>query len=324
MALDNEYSFWWSVRNNKIPFDTLSGEQQQAYMLLENKIALYGSGSLNKKGWGWSPDVTKPYGGINEGQSSSEPEMVNSVSEISSGPYQTVEKVTGQPNMYMTTDVLNSRKYYFVVPKMPSMPKKEPKSPPSSTPKIIKPPKAGAFTTYSGPRKPKKEPQPIIKEIPSQYDLLFNSLSYMSVGEAEIEKMSMDLIFAGDDLLTDFNYKSIDYLPDFEVQTTNKYNDYVNASSVLNQTEVSDSGILANNKAGIREPNLSDQIISELVSHLQETFENQPFSKITNYFGSMNGDSFVPGVSKGQYIDFYYKLPEEYAKYDITIDFNPI
>lgn len=323
-VVNSEYSFWWRVKNNKTPFENLNAEQQQAYLLLENKIALYGAGSLNKNGWGWDPNVKTPYGGINEGESSSEPEMVNSFNEIPNNLYSKVDKVEGQPNMYLYKNNVGARRYYFVVPKLPSLPKKEQKPTSVSISKTKSAPKAGTSTTYSGPTKPTKTMPAAIKEIPSQYDLLFNSLNYMSVGEAEIEKISMDLIFAGDDLLTDFDYRSIDYLPDFEISTKNKYGDYVDVLDVFKNNDNLNE-LKANSEFSIKDPVHLDGKIDELISELKSNLENQTSPLALKHFGTETAaKGFLPYVSKGDYLDFSYNLDDKYNNYTITIDFNPI
>jgi len=322
---NNEYSFWWSVSKGNTPFNTLNGEQQQAYLLLQNKVAMYGSGSLNRNGWGWSADVPTPYGGINEGTSASEPIMVSSLSKATSD-YQltTTKPLAGQPNLYMGTNQLGTNSYYFVVPEKikPSTPIKSFMPPVGKT---SKPPRAGNSTTYSGPTKPSKTAIPPIKEIPSQYDLLFNSLNYMSVGEAEIEKLSMDLIFAGDDLLTDFDYRSIDYLPDFEIETTNKYGDFVDVLSVYsNPAEPSAPKLNASAQSNLSEPKDLNNAITALITEMQKNLENQSFAKVSKYFGVASKTGFNTGYSKGDKIDFRYTLTDQFKHYDITIDFNLI
>jgi len=327
MSTNNEYSFWWLVKNGKTPLNTLNSNQAQAYMLLENKVAMYGAKSLNRDGWGWSSDVAKPYGGINEGESLKEPFMVSSLTQAGSD-YQlqpSAFKSTGNPNLYSATNKLGNTSYFFVIPDIPAPPPKvKPFMPPVG--KTLKAPKSGVNTTYSGPTKPSKSAIPVIKEIPSQYDLLFNSLSYMSVGEAEIERLSMDLIFAGDDLLTDFDYRSIDYLPDFEIETTNKYGEYTDALNVFqnNQFSNNDKVLLELSYSNIKDPISLDTVIQDLIQELKDNLENKKFAQTQKYFGVNTKTGFKTGYSKGEYIDFRYPLSEKYDKYTITIDFNRI
>ena len=197
---------------------------------------------------------------------------------------------------------------------------------PPPLPPLPKPPKAGTVTTYSGPTKSSKVAVPSVKEIPSQYDLLFNSLNYMSVGEAEIEKLSMDLIFAGDDLLTDFDYRSIDYLPDFEIETTNKYGDFVDVRSVYsNPAEPLPPKPPPAATSNLAEPKDLNKTIDALITEMQKNLENQSFAKVSKYFGVNNTKTgFNTGYSKGDKIDFRYTLTEQFWHYDITIDFNLI
>jgi len=200
-----------------------------------------------------------------------------------------------------------------------------PQVPITPTVKTSPAPKAGVQSVISNSTKPKPVPVTPPKEIPSQYDLLFNSLNYLSVNEAEIEKMSMDLIFSGDDILTDFNYRSIDYLPDFEIEVKDKYGDFVDASSIFDQTEKNDTTITTIYRGKVdKTVKTLDPIMDSLHKLLKDSLQNQPYAKVSKYLGTVNKSGFSPGISRGQTVDFYFLLPKKYHKYEIKLDFNPI
>jgi len=206
-------------------------------------------------------------------------------------------------------------------------PPKPPQSSPSITSGSEHRPKSGTTRTYSGSTKSKITPgrDKVIKEKPAQYDLLFNSLAYMNTLESLTEEIGMDLIASGDDLLTNFNYMSVDYLPDFDVQTKDKYNDYVDAVDLLKQTEIYDTEANKTIGSSLADPILLDNVIDDLIEELKNNLQGKTFSQTIKYFGTIKTpDGFNSGFSKGSKVDFRYPLSKKYDKYDIVIDFNPI
>ena len=332
MSGNNEYSFWWLVKQDKVPFSKLSGEQQQAYLLLENKVAMYGSNSLNRNGWGWTPSVPKPYGGINEGNSASEPIIVKSLNEASKDynfDVKDFKPLSGQPNLYMTKNKLGTNTYYFVAPKMVS-PEKQ-----SSAPINNKPPSTSlpmpkkTTTTYTGVKKTKDltTPKPKLR---SEYDLLFNSLDYQTSYDAEIKEMAMDLIFAGDDLLDNFNYESIDYLPDYDIDVQTKqgyfnaYSEYKKQSAGVEIEKIESDEETQNVISGSGDDiQLANELISELEAKIGSSVKTLDLLKI---FGSFDASDkqFKVGLSNGMTVDFYYPLDSKYDNLAVEIHFDLI
>lgn len=322
-----EYTFYKDVKSNKTPFNSLNGREQQAYMLLENKVAMYGEGALNRKGWGWSSDVPRPYGGINEGESSSEPFLVNNLSEAvkrSGNNRSSFKPLAGQPGLYVTKNKLGHDNYYFT--KFSEQSQAAPKTP---TPpfKITKP-----KVTYKGlgPIKPVNNvnrPKPAPK-VRSEYDLLFNTLDYAVTYDAELQQMAMDLIFAGDDLLDNFNYQSLDYLPDYEIEVKTELGDYELASSVLKNQGLLPEVVKApvnSPPTTVNQPNPDVEFLNKLTIQLQKAIsKGTAYSKLIKYFGNLNGEEFVGGVSQGGTLDFIYEIPEEFKNLEIRIHFDPI
>jgi len=205
-------------------------------------------------------------------------------------------------------------------------------------PKTVNPPTPPTNKTYTnvsgfiktkktyvgGSSKPIKEYPKEIKSLPKSYDVLFNSLEYQAIDDALIEKMELSLIQAGDDLLTDFNYESIDYLPDYEIQVKDQSGNYLPIDFSL-----SDFDDMNTNKEE-DEVSHKAEILSSLKAELQEIFGSNKFIRKSKYFGKISAETnksaykFSVGVSSGNTIDFRYVLKQEYQNYEINIEFDEI
>jgi hypothetical protein len=321
----SEYEFYKGVKKNN-SFATLTGREQQAYMLLQNKVSMYGEGALNRKGWGWSSDTPTPSGGINEGESSKEPFLVNNLSEAvkrSGNNRSSFKPLAGQPGLYVTKNKLGHNNYYFTkfaeqssAPKTPAPPFKITK--PKVTYKGLGPTKI--INNVNRPKPPPK--------VRSEYDLLFNTLDYAITYDAEMQQMAMDLVFAGDDLLDNFNYQSLDYLPDYEVEVKTELGDYDLASSVLQNKGLIPEIVKApvdSPPISIYQPNLEVQLLNELSQAIQKAIgKGAAYGKLVKYFGNLNGEEFVGGVCQNGTLDFIYEIPEGFQNLQIDIHFDPI
>ena len=323
---ESEYEFYKGVKSSN-SFGSLTAREQQAYMLLQNKVAMYGEGGLNRKGWGWSSDAPKPYGGINEGESVSEPFLVNNLSEAvkrSGNNKSTFKSIVGQPGLYVTKNKLGHNNYYFT--KFAEQPKSAPKTS-APTFKITKPKVTykglGPTKIINNTNRPKPPPK-----VRSEYDLLFNTLDYAVTYDAELQQMAMDLIFAGDDLLDNFNYQSLDYLPDYEIEIRTELGDYDLASSVLKNQGLVPEIVKApvnSPPASIYQANPEVEFLNTLTLEIEKAIrKGVPYGKLIKYFGNLNGEEFVRGVSQGGTLDFIYEIPEGFQNLQIDIHFDPI
>ena len=320
--IKSEYDFYNFVQKNKL-LNQLDERQRTLYDMLEKRIKTYGLFSLNRKGFGFDKkiDLSKTARYDARLGTVDNPIIVTNTGNLD----QSVLANQVKPNLFKNN---TSNQYYYSLPNFQlQAPKEDVVTKPIITSGPLPKPMGGTKVTYSGSTKPKITPgrDKAIKEVPAQYDLLFNSLAYMSTIESVIEEISLDLIASGDDLLTNFNYKSIDYLPDFEVQTTDKYNDYVDAIDVLKQTEIYDTEANKTISASLADPILLDNIIDQLIEELKNNLQGRTFSQTVKYFGTLtSSNGFNSGFSKAGKVDFRYPLSKKYDKYNITIDFNPI
>lgn len=336
----SEYSFYYSCLKNPALVAKMNDYDKNLYYALKEKVARYGNRGLNNSGFGANSYIlnygSEPLEAVGGGDRNplifaTKEDAVSKLPEIyknqlvNNPTVSDLKPVKGKTGYYFFNSNLGTKYIYAYEP-----PTSTPKVTPNTSPKV--PPvktspamKAGVQSVISNSTKPKPVPVTPPKEIPSQYDLLFNSLNYLSVNEAEIEKMSMDLIFSGDDILTDFNYRSIDYLPDFEIEVKDKYGDFVDASSIFDQTETNDTTITTIYRGKVdKTVKTLDPIMDSLHKLLKDNLQNQPYSKVSKYLGTINKSGFSPGISRGQTVDFYFLLPKKYHKYEINLDFNPI
>jgi len=325
----SEYEFYKAVKKNN-SFATLTGREQQAYMLLQNKVAMYGEGSLNKNGWGWSSSVQTPYGGINEGKSASEPFLVNTLSEAvkrSGNSRSSFKPLAGQPGLYMTTNKLGHNDYYFTKFEEQSKKKTPPPPPPIIKPK---PPKVTYKSLGKKEKKVNTDRPTALPKVKSEYDLLFNTLDYATTYDAELQQMAMDLIFAGDDLLDNFNYQSIDYLPDYDIEMKTERGDYEDAALVLKSKGLIQDVVKAPNntpKAQTNTPVIDEniQLANELLLLIQKEIQRgSSYSKLIKHFGNFDGKTFVGGVANNGTIDFVYEIPAKFKGIEVQIHFDPI
>ena len=175
---------------------------------------------------------------------------------------------------------------------------------------------------WGGPKSIRPE-QPVKKKIPQEYDLLFNTLDYTRNYSEEIEKLTMELISAGDDLLTDYTYESIDFLPDVDIEVKTQSGEYVNSRSIFQQSEKSEylQSIIDDSESS-EEIDIANELITYIESKISTRVE---FSKLLEYFGSIepNG-SFKKGKPTENKVDFYLELPEKFRDLDIEIRFDRI
>lgn len=313
----NEYNFY----KNYNPSINSSAEERTLYAILQQKVAFGGIESLNKSGMHSTGTIYNKNNSFNyiSGGTAENPHISSSMADAQkwAGGHQ-LKAVPGKPGLYQDQS-LSPASFVFVLEK-PRTKVTEPSTVATVPPKIPfvlpKPP------PWGGPKSIRPE-QPVKKKIPQEYDLLFNTLDYTRSYSEEIEKLSMELISAGDDLLTNYTYESIDFLPDVDIEVKTQSGEYVNSRSIFQQTEKSEylESIIDDSETS-EEIDIANELITYIESKISTRVE---FSKLLEYFGSIepNG-SFKKGKPTENKVDFYLELPEKFRDLDIEIRFDRI
>jgi hypothetical protein len=314
----NELDFYkrMNVADN---YNKALAEEKTLYNILKTRVQTYGEGSLNTTsmyppkviGGGSKPIL--PYGspanpGIHPTLEEAQRAMSNhNLKEIAPGLYQEQSMQNG---------------YVFVLSKAGKRSKIDRYSPPpksSFTPTpfvpqpVIPPPNWG---TVKYPRLPKEEK----KKVAQDYDLLFNALEYTKTFEQEIDRLSMELVQAGDDLLTNYTYESIDFLPDVDIEVKTSNGEYKNAADVFEQTDQSQYL-----EAVVDESQASEdiQLANKLITYLESKISTSAdFETLTQHYGSLEGTKFTGAMPTENKVDFYIELPNEYDSLDVEIRFD--
>jgi len=313
----NEYSFY----KNYNPSINSSEQERTLYTILQQKVAFGGIESLNKTSMnstGVIRSQANSFSYINGGTAEN-PHISSTMADAQkwAGGHQ-LKPVAGKPGLYQDQSFAPAS-FVFVLEK----PRTKPSSPSTVAPVAAKIPfvlpKPPPFT---GPKSIRPE-QPVKKKIPQEYDLLFNTLDYTRSYNEEIEKLSMELISAGDDLLTNYTYESIDFLPDVDIEVKTQSGEYVNSRSIFQQTEKSQylESIIDDSQTS-EEINIANELITYIESKISTRVD---FSTLLQHYGSIeaSGD-FKKGKPTENKVDFYLELPEKFRDLDIEIRFDRI
>jgi hypothetical protein len=317
----NEHSFY----TNYNPSVNNTPEEKTLYTILQQKVAFGGIESLNKtgmhsKGVIYNQQNSASYVG---GGAATNPHVSNTMSEAMkwSGGRE-LTPVSGKPGLYQDRAWAGTP-YVFVL-QTPgrrkddqtwNKPKANEYTPPIISPPPIKPPDWGKS-------KSAKLPKPVMKKVAQDYDLLFNSLEYTKTYQEEIERLSMQLVEAGDDLLTNYTYESIDFLPDVDIEVKTSTGEYKNTADIFQQTD--QSQFL---ETVIDESESSDDIelANRLITYIEDKISTSaPFKDKLEYYGSIKGNNFNKGIPTENKVDFYIDLPEEFDDLDVEIRFDRI
>jgi hypothetical protein len=175
-----------------------------------------------------------------------------------------------------------------------------------------------------GAAKTKKPEQPVMKKVAQDYDLLFNALEYLTTYESEIEKLTMELVNSGDDILTNYNYESIDFLPDVDIEVRTVNGEYVNSASAFIQTERSE---YINSITDESESSEDIQLVNELISYIEDRIgTGTPYGEMIDYFGKYDNSTnkFKKSTPRGNVLDFFMEIPEKFQDLDVEIRFDVI
>jgi hypothetical protein len=315
----NEYSFY----TNYNPSVNSTPEERTLYTILQQKVAFGGVESLNKAGM-YSTGVINNQQNSSmrlDGGSEQNPHVSATMQDaVKWAGGRELKAVPGKPGLYQD-QAWAGTPFVFVLQTPGSRTKTQTYVPPTKsnfnpTPTPIPPPVPWNKPDY------KKITKEVMKKVAQDYDLLFNSLDYTKTYQDEIDRLSMQLVEAGDDLLTNYTYESIDFLPDVDIEVKTSTGEYKNAADVFQQTD--QSQFL---ETVIDESEASEDIelANKLVTYLEEKIGiNVQFKDLLEYYGSIKGSNFDKGVPTENKVDFYIELPEEFDELDVEIRFDRI
>lgn len=316
----SEYNFY----TNYNPSINNTSEEKTLYNILQQKVSFGGIESLNKSGMYSKGVIYNQQNSANyiSGGTAENPHISATMSDAKTwASGHQLKAVSGKPGLYQDQS-LSVPAYVFVLEIPGSRTKNEtytPNKTPSFTPIPFVLPKPPPWT---GPKSIRPE-QPVKKKIPQEYDLLFNTLDYTKSYNEEIQRLSMELISAGDDLLTNYTYESIDFLPDVDIEVKTQSGEYVNSRSIFVQSEKSEY------LESIRDDSQTSEeidIANELITYIESKISTRvEFSKLLDCFGSIesSGD-FKKGKPTKDKVDFYLELPEKFRDLEIEIRFDRI
>jgi hypothetical protein len=316
----NEYSFY----SNYSPSVNSTEEERTLYTILQQKVAYGGIESLNKTGMHSKGVVYNQQNSAMrlDGGSLNNPHISPTMADATKwAGGRSLTPVAGKPGLYQD-QAWAGTPYVFVLQTPGSRTKTQtyvPKKNSTVTPPPFVLPKPPPWT---GPKSilPK---QPVKKKIPQEYDLLFNTLDYTKSYNEEIQKLTMELISAGDDLLTNYTYESIDFLPDVDIEVKTQSGEYVNSRTIFQQTERSQylESIIDDSETS-EEINLANELITYIESKISTRVT---FAERLKYYGSIdNSGKFKKGVPTQNKVDFYLEIPEKFRDLDIEIRFDRI
>lgn len=293
-------------------------EEKTLYNILKGRVQIYGQGSLSTTsmapssviGGGTKPIL--PYGTVgNPGIHKTLDEAERAMS------FHNLREVA--PGLYQEQSLQNG--YVFVLSKPGKKTPTKTFVPPTNTPSFtpLPPPPVVKPPEWSYP-KYKKPPKEVMKKVAQDYDLLFNSLEYTKTYQDEIDRLSMQLVELGDDLLTNYTYESIDFLPDVDIEVKTSTGEYKNAADVFSQTD--QSQFL---ETVIDESEASDdiQLANKLVTYLESQISTSAeLLTILKHYGSIKGSQFTAATPTENKVDFYIELSDEYDELDVEIRFD--
>lgn len=328
----SEYDFYKNVKaGGNYGLQALSPEERTLYSILEGKVAYGGIESLNKKDLQSSGSIRDKNNSVTY-QTLGErlnPVVVNSINEAQSriGSAKLTDTDHGNGSklpagLYRDTGL---NRYYFVINN-----KKKDKNFKFNEPQL----KTYTLDPLKKPVDPTPNPQIDFPKARTQKapdaDLIFNSPDYKATYEEVIREMSLSLIMSGDDIISSYNYESIDSLPDIDVEIMISGGEYLNAKEVIDKGlggEILQS--LIDGSISSEEAELANKILLYLESLIGE---EATYSKKMKYFGKLspNNSTFTPGVARdgdSLLIDFNVDLPDSFqipGANEIRVRFDPV
>jgi hypothetical protein len=327
----SEYTFYQNVKaGGSYAYKALSPVEKTLYSLLEQKVSYGGVNALNKNalqsiGRVLSKGNSAVYQGLGERLN---PVFVGSINEaqsrIGASTLTDTDHGSGKKlptGMYRDTSL---NRYYFVINNKQKDKDFKFTEPTVKTYGLNPPPVTDPFVgspTSFGKAQTAKQPD---------VDLLFNSPDYKSTYEEVIREMSLTLIMAGDDIISKYNYESIDSIPDIDIEIKIAGGEYLNAKEVI------DKGLGGELLQSLIDGSISSdqaEAANRLLLYLEKLIgEQASVASKLRYYGKLSPGNvdFVPGVTRdgaSDAIDFYITVPDEYeilGVNELRIRFDPV
>jgi hypothetical protein len=315
----SEYSFYQNVTYGATPYGLLNPSQKTLYGVLKQKVAYGGLEALNKKAMQSKGQVLDKNNSAAY-QSAGErinPVIVSSIQDIKNrvGSATLVNTDHGREgNVKLPTGMYRDtgqNRYYLVLDTKLKTPEKTPTFTETAlkttqlSPLPVTDPFVGSPTSFATAQTAK---QPDV-------DLLFNSPDYKSTYEEVIREMSLTLIMAGDDIISKYNYESIDSVPDIDIEIKISGGEYLNAKEVI------DKGLGGELLQSLTDGSISSdqaEAANRLLLYLEKLIgEQASVASKLRYYGRLSPGNvdFVPGKTRAgesDAIDFYVTVPDEY------------
>ena len=315
----NEYSFY----TNYNPTVNNTPEERTLYTILQQKVVFGGIDSLNKSGMNSKGVIYNKENSANyiSGGTAENPHISTDMTDAKTwASGHELKAVPGKPGLYQDQS-LSVPAFVFVLQTPGSRTKNQtyvPSKTSTFTPgpiiQPVKPPPDWGSVKYP------KLPKEVMKKVAQDYDLLFNSLEYTKTYQEEIDRLSMQLVESGDDLLTNYTYESIDFLPDVDIEVKTSTGEYKNTADVFGQTDQSQ---YLETVVDQSEASEDIELANKLVTYLEERISTSvEFTTLLKYYGTVVGSKFNPATTTENKVDFYIELPEEFDDLDVEIRFD--
>ena len=317
----NEYSFY----TNYNPTVNNTPEERTLYTILQQKVVFGGIDSLNKSGMNSKGVIYNKENSANyiSGGTAENPHISVDMTDAKTwASGHQLKAVPGKPGLYQDQS-LSVPAFVFVLQTPGSRTKNEtyvPSKTSTFTPKPLSMERINPID-YGSVKYPKL-PKEVMKKVAQDYDLLFNALEYTKTYQEEVERLSMQLIEAGDDLLTNYTYESIDFLPDVDIEVKTSTGEYKNTADVFQQTDQSQ---YLETVVDESEASEDIELANRLVTYLEDRISTSvAFDTLLDYYGSIKNNKFTGAVPTENKVDFYIELPGEFDDLDVEIRFDRI
>jgi hypothetical protein len=330
----SEYNAYYAFLNTRT---ALSPEDASYFQVLKDKVKTFGIEALDKKsiyglptlGSAVDPNNKSGYH-MYQGSSSVNPVILNSYEDLKKRTVlnpAAVKKVENRPGLFVDYNVPGGV-YYFVREKkgLGTVANSEAKKSFDLLPSVpinYKPPTPEPWTSP----KNKVSFRDAKPSVDKQLDLIFNTVDYQTTYQSEIAEINLALIKSGDDIISNYNYESVDSLPDIDIEIRVD-GDYLNSADII-EAGLLDGSI--ESTIDLSESDVDYNLANEILLELERLIgDSSTETKKFTYFGSFDNSrvNFVAGSIKDDgNLDFNVELSDDYSipgVNEITIRFEQV